>query len=391
MWRKLLILGMLAWFWPITVSAAHTLLEYRQGEMFDDYVARSKAHLQQYKVWIDEQQQARELSAVLPFELMPNKEQCAGQPKIGLLLSHGLSDSPFSMRDPALAMQQACYQVRVILLPGHGTQSADLLETPRQAWRDSFRHAADVFEQQVDVMFVGGFSTGGALAIEYAWTHPNKVAGAVLFSPLFKVNSAIDWLSPILATFKDWLDNYPSDDFAKYASIPIPAIAEAYKLAKEVRKKVLKNPRDIPVFIALSEQDKTVDSKVTLEVFNKAMISSKSQMVMYSLDKLSGTSDRLKIYNSRWPELRILGLSHMAVHGNPQNPYYGATGEYRICGWYLDTPDVYKQCRYDEANWFGEKSDELSAKSPHAARLSWNPDFASLMKEVSYFMQANAN
>ncbi|BFM50268.1 alpha/beta fold hydrolase [Marinomonas sp. THO17] len=391
MWRKWLVFGLLAWLWPISVNAAHSLLEYGHGESFDDFVARSKVYLKQHKVWVNEQQQARELSAVLPFELKPDSRQCEGQPKIGLLLSHGLSDSPFSMRDPALALQQACYQVRVILLPGHGTQSADLLETPRQAWRDSFRHAAEVFEQEVDVMYVGGFSTGGALALEYAWTHPDKISGVVLFSPLLKVNSAIDWLSPLLATVKDWLDNYPSDDFAKYASIPLPAIAEAYKLAKEVRNKVMKKPRDIPVFIAMSEQDQTVDSKVTLEVFNKAMISSKSQMVMYSIDKVSGTSDRLKIYNSRWPEQRILGMSHMAVHGNPQNPYYGSEGEYRICGWYFDDPEVYEQCRSDKANWFGEKSDELSGKSAHAARLSWNPDFASLMKEVSFFMQANAN
>ncbi|WP_394183653.1 alpha/beta hydrolase [Marinomonas posidonica] len=391
MWPKVLMFGFCCWLCPIWAAGSEVELEYRQSEPFQQYVERAKDYVRQHKVWVDESQQDRELQAVLPFELMPDDQECSGTEKIGILLSHGLSDSPFSMRDPAWALQQACYQVRVVLLAGHGTQSADLIPISRQTWRDSFRHAADAFQQEVDVLYVGGFSTGGALAIEYAWQHADSVAGVVLFSPLFKVNSSIDWVAPLLAPFKDWLDNYPSDDFAKYASIPVPAIAEVYKLAKEVRKYVSDNPKELPVFIALSAEDQTVDSEVTQAIFQKAMISPKSQMVLYSKDQRSTNTDRLKIYNTRWPESNILGLSHMAVHGSPENPYYGAHGEYRICGWYLSDPERYQTCRNDSDNWFGEGSDELTKKSLHAARVSWNPNFLSLMKEVAFFLQANAN
>lgn len=374
------------------VNAAQEQAEfiYEPGEPFDQYVARAEQYVNERKLWVNADNKARELSAVLPFELLPDAQTCTGRARIGVLLSHGLSDSPFSMRDPAVALQASCYHVRVVLLPGHGTKADDLLHVSRNEWRVTFRNAADKFSKEVDVMYVGGFSTGGALAAEYAWQHSDSVAGAILFSPVFKVNSSIDWLSPWLAMFKDWLDNYPSDDFAKYASIPVPAIAEVYKLSKEVRHLILKNPKTLPVFIALSEDDQTVDSSVSEKVFNAGMVGPKSQMVLYSKDQMSANTDRIKVYNTNWPEDRILGLAHMAVHGNPENPYYGAAGEYRICGWYQADESLYQTCRTDGENWFGEKSSALTKNSPHAARVSWNPNFNSLMQEVAFFIKANA-
>ncbi|MFT2099685.1 alpha/beta hydrolase [Marinomonas sp. 2405UD66-6] len=367
----------------------HEHFVFKPDEVFSDYVARAETYLQANKVWVNADNQIHELAAVMPFELLPDASRCDEDQRVGVLLSHGLSDSPFSMRDPARALQAACYHVRVILLPGHGTESASLLSVSREDWRETFYNAANQLKEEVDSLYVGGFSTGGALAAEYAWKNPDQLSGVLLFSPVFKVNSSIDWLSPWLALVKDWLDNEPSDDFAKYASIPVPAIAEVYKLAKEVRGFVLENPKELPVFIAMSDEDQTVDSSVTLEVFEQGMVGATSQISLYSQDQNKVSSDRVKVYNSHWPESNILGLSHMAVHGAPNNPYYGAFGEYRICGWYLSDKALYDACRTDESNWFGERSKALSEKSPHAARVSWNPEFASLMQEMVTFMRSN--
>lgn len=360
---------------------------FKSGEAFSDYVVRAEQYLQANKVWVNSDNQVNELSAVMPFELLPDTSLCDGEPKIGVLLSHGLSDSPFSMRDSARALQAACYHVRVILLPGHGTESVNLLNVSRDDWREAFYNAAKQFKTEVDFLYVGGFSTGGALAAEYAWENTDQLSGVLLFSPVFKVNSRLDWLSPWLALVKDWLDNEVSDDFAKYASIPVPAIAEVYKLAKEVRTLVLDNPKSLPVFIALSDEDQTVDSSVTLEVFERGMVGPMNQMLLYSQDQNKVSLNRIKVYNSHWPEANILGLSHMAVHGAPDNPYYGVLGEYRVCGWHLSDKALYDACRGDENNWFGERSHALLEKSPHAARISWNPEFSVLMQEMVAFMQ----
>ncbi|MEO9654388.1 alpha/beta hydrolase [Marinomonas sp.] len=361
------------------------------GESFEDYIARTQADLKANKMWLDGSQWQRELAAVSPFELMPNEQLCAGRPKIGVLLSHGLSDSPFSMRDSAQALQAACYQVRVILLDGHGTRAEDLLDVSREQWRESFYNAAEQFSTQLDALYVGGFSTGGALATDYAWNHPKNVNGVILFAPAFKINSAIDWLSPWLAPFIDWLDQYTDDDFAKYASIPVPAIAQVYKLAKEVRAQVLEQPSTLPVFIVLSEEDQTVDSEVTQQVFKNGMIGQNSQMLLYSVMQMNANTDRVKVYNSDWSEQHILGLSHMGVLGNPNNDYYGEQGSYRVCSWHMADEDLYQACRTQEDHWFGERSEALLAKSPHAARVSWNPHFDALMQQISFFVQENAD
>lgn len=376
---------------PVFADKKQTEFVFEQDETFSDYMARAEKYLNERKLWVNEENKARELDAVMPFELLPDADLCSEGKRAGVLLSHGLSDSPFSMRDSAYAFQAACYQVRVILLPGHGTKMEDLLTVSRDDWRDAFRNAADQFSKEVDALYVGGFSTGGTLAAEYAWQNTSKVAGAILFSPSFKINSGIDWLSPWLALVKDWLDVYVSDDFAKYASIPVPAIAEVYKLSKEVRSLVLDNPKDLPVFIALSQDDQTVDASVTETVFESGMVGVSSRMALYSKDQVSENRDRVTVYNTNWPQSKILGLSHMSVHGSPRNPYYGEAGEYRICGWHLADESLYQTCFTDKDNWFGERSDGLLAKSPHAARISWNPNFDLLMQDIVSFTQVNMN
>lgn len=390
--RQLILLCLFG-FASLSVWAAETrdVFLAKPNEDFTAYEERAKAFLLAHKEWINKADQARELAAVMPFELLPDPEKCANAPNIGILLSHGLSDSPFSMQDPAKALQAACYRVRVILLPGHGTKSSDLLNVNEDDWRAMFSDAADEFRRKVDKLYVGGFSTGGALAAEYAWHHPTTVSGVLLFSPLFKINSRIDWLSPLLSHFIKWLDNYPTDDFAKYASIPVPAIAAAYRLADDTRDYMFDHPESVPVFMALSEDDQTVDASVSEKVFKEAMVSPKSQMILFSATQPDAVTDRIRVYNTDWPKQHILGLSHMSIHGDPKNPYYGERGSYRICGWYLSKPDLYKACRTDPNNWFGEKSDALTKKNGHAARISWNPDFAVLMEQASNFIQATAD
>lgn len=356
-----------------------------KDEPFVEYRERLSHFITDRKAWVDANKGAMEVEAVLPYERFPDKS-CSG-PKIGVLMFHGLSDSPFALRDSAQALSDSCFYTRVMILPGHGTKAEDLINVTRDDWRQAVANATEQFSQQVDVVYLAGFSTGGALVTEYAWNNPSVVEGVVLFSPLFKINSSIDWLAPLLSPFINWLDHHESDDYAKYASIPVPAIAEAYKLAKEVRQIVVDAPAKVPVFLALSEEDATVDSSVTLEVFNTSFKDHPySEMVLYSANQQAAFDEQVEVINTDLPEQRIFGLAHMAVHGAPDNPYYGEQGEYRICSWYLGEESRYQECREAEHNWFGERSDKLSSLSDVAARLSWNPYFDDLMERVSVFV-----
>ncbi|SBS29311.1 Thermostable monoacylglycerol lipase [Marinomonas aquimarina] len=376
---SLLVLGGSCWLHASSLVQGVT-------EPFDDYRERLRLHFLERKAWVDPSAQGVEVEAVLPFEHRP-QEHCRSDERVGVLMFHGLSDSPFSLRDPARAIAEQCLHTRVMLLPGHGSKAEDLLSVSREDWRLAVSNAVEQFSGEVDTLYLAGFSTGGALVTEYAWQYPDDIQGVVLFSPLFKINSRIDWLAPILAPFIDWLDHHPSDDYAKYASIPVPAIAQAYKLAKEVKQTVLATPAQAPVFLALSEEDATVDSSVTLEVFEHSLAQHPdSAMVLYSVSQAEQTKAQVQIVNTDLPEQRIFGLAHMAVHGAPHNPYYGAQGEYRICAWYLGDRERYNECRLAQNNWYGERSEALSERSELAARLSWNPYFDDLMQRVSGFI-----
>lgn len=371
----------------VTAFANSNVAVQQTGEDFSRYRERLFEHFLANKAWVNEANKQQEVLAVLPFEHRPDPEACEGSSEVGLLLFHGLSDSPFVLRDPAKALSNYCVHTRVMLLPGHGTQAKALLTVERDDWRDAVSQAVESFSKEVDTLYIGGFSTGGALVTEYAWQHPESVAGVVLFAPLFKINSGIDWLAPWLSPFIDWLDHHEPDDYAKYASIPVPAISQAYHLAKEVRQTVAQQPAVVPVLLALSEQDATVDSDVSLSVYQQSMAQHpNSHLVLYSTTRSSEQGPQRQVINAVLPEQRIHGLSHMAVHGSPDNPYYGESGSFRICGWYYGEQALYDACRSQEQQWFGERSDALTERSESAARLSWNPYFDELMRQVAVFM-----
>ena len=67
-----------------------------------------------------------------PFELKPSGGYHAGREKPyrrGVLLTHGLTDSPYFMRHLAAFFQENGFSVMAVLLPGHGTRPGDLLDT----------------------------------------------------------------------------------------------------------------------------------------------------------------------------------------------------------------------------------------------------------------------
>src|SRR6188768_2607838 len=71
------------------------------------------------------------------FELAP-----AGEPRGSVLLMHGLSDSPYSMRSIAETFQSRGYYVVALRLPGHGTVPAALSEARWQDWYAAVAAAA---------------------------------------------------------------------------------------------------------------------------------------------------------------------------------------------------------------------------------------------------------
>jgi carboxylesterase len=102
--------------------------------------------------------------------------------RIGVLLSHGFTGSPASMKPWGEHLAEQGYAVSVPRLPGHGTRWQDMNNTTWADWSNEVARAYADLRARVDVVVVGGLSMGGALALRTAADHPD-VAGLMLVNP----------------------------------------------------------------------------------------------------------------------------------------------------------------------------------------------------------------
>lgn len=103
--------------------------------------------------------------------------------RVGVLLSHGFTGSPFSIAPWARALNEHGYGVTVPRLPGHGTDWRELNRTGWDDWYGEIQRAFGDLAAAHDVIVVGGLSMGGALALRLAADQPELVAGVILVNP----------------------------------------------------------------------------------------------------------------------------------------------------------------------------------------------------------------
>jgi carboxylesterase len=131
-------------------------------------------------------------------DIMPGAEPFAadGGP-IGVVVSHGFTGSPQSMRPWAEHLAAAGFAVELPLLPGHGTRWPDLNRTAWPDWYGAIEAAYDRLQARCSQVFAVGLSMGGALVLRLAEQHP--VAGLVVVNPsLGSPRPDIRYLLPVL-------------------------------------------------------------------------------------------------------------------------------------------------------------------------------------------------
>jgi carboxylesterase len=121
---------------------------------------------------------------VAPLSVAARPELTGGR-RVGVLLSHGFTGSPASIKPWAHHLAEHGYAVEVPQLPGHGTTWQEMNKT---VWSDWYAEVERVFEKlaaENDAVVVAGLSMGGTLALRLAANHPDRVAGVVV------VNAAV--------------------------------------------------------------------------------------------------------------------------------------------------------------------------------------------------------
>lgn len=106
-----------------------------------------------------------------------------GSTEIGVLVCHGFTGSPHSLRPWAQHLAEQGWSVSLPLLAGHGTHWRDANRTSWRDWYATIDEAFTRLSERCGKVFVCGLSMGGALALRVAEERGDGVAGVVVVNP----------------------------------------------------------------------------------------------------------------------------------------------------------------------------------------------------------------
>jgi carboxylesterase len=205
-----------------------------------------------------------------------------GDGRVGVLLCHGFTGSPHSMRPWAQHLETAGFRVHVPRLPGHGTSWQELNRTQWTDWYAAVDRALTTLARECEQVFVAGLSMGGALALRLAEQHGDRVAGLALVNPCINIVDprirVVRLLSaiPSLAGIANDIA-MPGVDEGGYSRNPLRALHSQTRLWADVRSNLGRVHQ--PVRLYWSRQDHVVDPS-SLALIKAGIRSTKLEVVV---------------------------------------------------------------------------------------------------------------
>ena len=182
---------------------------------------------------------------------------------VGALLIHGLPGSTTDVQLLGSYLHECGFTVSAPLLPGHGTQPADLNRVRWQDWTTCAEEALARLAATCEMIFVGGLSMGALIAI-YLGVHHPELTGIGLYSPAIAVRNRLVHLTPLLKYFvpfwpggeSDLMDPEAAARLCTYDVNPTRGAHEVYKLMKVARR--LLPSVTVPALIVHSILDRSI-------------------------------------------------------------------------------------------------------------------------------------
>lgn len=269
-------------------------------------------------------------------------ELSAEQPRAGVLLIHGLSDSPYSLRNLGQDLNRRGAWVVGIRLPGHGTTPSGLV---RLQWQDM--HAAVVLAMQhlreqvgKQPIYIIGYSTGGALSIYYSLLALNhdafpRATRLVMISPAIGV-TGVAALAKWQARLGRWLgidklawnSILPEYDPYKYGSFAVNAGQQVYQLTLAVQAQFDKHQFDelghLPPILAFeSVADNTVSAPAVIQGLFARLPENSNELVLFDINRnadveyLLKNDPAVKLQNVMQSSQNTFGIS-LLTNENPE-------------------------------------------------------------------------
>lgn len=242
------------------------------------------------------------------FVLEPPQDRFGGMPRGAVVLLHGLTDAPYSLRHVAELYRAAGFVALGLRVPGHGTVPAGLTEAVWEDWIAATRMAMREARCRAGpggALHIVGYSNGGALALKHAMdamedaslVRPDRV---IVVSPMVGVSpfarfAGLAGLPAMLPRFAKaaWLSVLPEFNPFKYNSFPVNAAVQSFRLTQQVQGQVRRLSRAgrlegmAPILAFQSLMDFTVSTKALVDDFFALLPPNGSELVIF--DRNRGT------------------------------------------------------------------------------------------------------
>ena len=229
-----------------------------------------------------------------------------GAPRGAVVLLHGLTDAPYSLRHLALLYQSQDFIAIGLRVPGHGTVPAGLTEAVWEDWSAATRLAMREARRRAGPsapVHIVGYSNGGALALKHAMdaiedprlVRPDRV---VVISPMVGVSAfarfaGLAGLPAMLPRFAKaaWLSTLPEFNPFKYNSFPVNAAVQSHRLTQALQAQARGLSRAgrleglAPVLAFQSLMDFTVSTRAVIDGFFALLPANGSELVIFDRNR----------------------------------------------------------------------------------------------------------
>ena len=190
----------------------------------------------------------------------------------GVLLQHGFTGSPASMRPMGEWLSQRGISVVGPRLPGHGTTWEDLATTTWRQWEAEAERALFDLSSRCSTVIVAGLSMGGAMVLHLGAKHPEKVDGVVAINADIRRPQLA--LAPVARFFIKTTKGVgndikkPGQDEVVYDRVPVTAAAQLGRFYRTVQGELPSMNR--PLLVFSSDVDHVVKPSNSRYIMRKA-------------------------------------------------------------------------------------------------------------------------
>jgi alpha-beta hydrolase superfamily lysophospholipase len=263
----------------------------------------------------------------------------------GVLLLHGMSDSPYSLLALSKALNNRGYHVIGLRLPGHGTAPSGLKRVNWQDMAAATKLAMEHLQSRLESKPINiiGYSTGASLALDYTLNSLDDESAAtpaslVLISPAIRIHPAGG-----LAGFKSSLAVLPGlgglayltvmaeFDPYKYNSFATNAGAQVHRITRNVDRRLQALAQDPlavdkvpPILVFKSTVDSTVTTDAVVDNLLKRLPVGRNELVLFDINRNAAIKSALLVSDPGPLTQRLMAepdLPFAVTFVTNENPY----------------------------------------------------------------------